>query len=413
MRRFLPRSRFQGPSGWVVDGSYAGVMLPFMSFRLRARIASTLALVACAAACAAGPGTESPDILPTDGPDAGPERPPPVDQGTGMEPNEPDEQPPVMISDAGVTVEPDDESTDEDFPDAATSDAGDAAVIASELGEQLFGHWSKRGNVGDCYDLQSWYTFSDDARVVVRSIDDNACYGPMLLSELSGTYAVDGAAHELSIALPGASFDAVRLSSTSVEIAASERRMTIAIGERPADAWRPAQELLDDEAFVSEDGARYRSVRYVRHETAAGETWLERDEQVELTIDPPLPLAAGASCHITVRYTLTELDREVAPDPIVDDVAIELDAIVQAPVAGWTRVVADEVAAAEVNETWPAWVAMLDERGLDSEAVGPGNRFASAVFPSFNYRDDAPNVLSVALPESGSWLHSPQPPPVP
>jgi hypothetical protein len=314
-------------------------------------------------------------------------------------------KPPVM---------PHDVAPDADPPPPEVDDPVHAWPIPSgPIAEQLFGHWRGPGQVGDCINYQSWYSFGDDGRVVNRSIDDNACFGPRLAAEASGYYSLDG--NLLAIALvDGLGSDRpFEMTSTTATVGEHQQRRTIAIAERPADQYGPAATVLDDHAFTSADGATFRSERYVLIVSdVGGEPLFEQEALVTLHVDPPLPLAEGTPCHVELTFWLSQFDAAVAPDAAVDEITLAFDATVRAD-QGWKQLIASELARAAREDQVTAWEAMLAAHGLDSHSVSFAWTFRQQVFPALRFIDANPHLLSVSLPESGRWVRSAEPPLLP
>jgi hypothetical protein len=312
------------------------------------------------------------------------------------------------------SVMPADIAPDDDPPAPDVDDPVHAWPIPSgPIAEQLFGHWRGHGQVGDCINYQSWYSFAADGRLVNRSIDDNACLGPRLAAEASGYYSLDG--NLLGIVLvDGLGSDRpFEMASTTAVVGERQQRMTIAIAERSADQFRPAATVLDDHAFTSADGATFRSERYVLLlADVGGEPLFEQDALVTLHVDPPLPVAEGTPCRVELTFRLAQFDAAVAPDAAVDEITLAFDATVRAD-QGWKQLIASDLAAVAREDQVTAWETMLATHGVDSHSASFAWTFRQQVFPALRFTDANPNLLSVSLPESGRWTKSAEPPLLP
>ena len=100
-------------------------------------------------------------------------------------------------------------------------------------------------------------------------------------------------------------------------------------------------------------------------------------------------------------------------EPAVDQLELDFDALVRSD-GDWQQLIASRVAAAAPEAQYLAWDAILIEAGLDeAHSVSFAWTFRQQVYPAWQYRPEAPELLSSTLPGYGRWTKATGPAPLP
>ena len=192
---------------------------------------------------------------------------------------------------------------------------------------------SAGGEIGNCLNTHSWYTFGSDGSVIERDIDENACSGTRLLNKLTGVYTLRDRVLELT--LPGLgqgpSYLGIIVTTPHDPVAKMVERFPI-IAANVSPPWTGNGHLaIDDSAYTGTDGAHYESHRYVRLDAASGSRIFEQDATFDVTVTPSLPLAPGQTCKVQVDFTLALFDAAATVTVENDTFRLTYDAISAPP----------------------------------------------------------------------------------
>jgi len=296
--------------------------------------------------------------------------------------------------------------------DSSVPDAADAGT--GPLADQLARTWiSAGGEVGNCTDTHTWYTFGSDGSVIERDIDDNACYGLRLVAKLTGGYTLSGQILEVTLNGLGAGTPYLDMSPPKEPVAKQVERSPIAISKVTAPGTGAGYLAMDDGAYGGPDHVHFVSPRYVRLESAAGTRLFERLLTYQVTLDPPLPLADGQSCKVQIDFSLTLYDAAALVTNEMDTFRLTYDAIARADAPGWIHLMPKALEGLSNEDAYVAWHQMLDNAGLSTNHSA---RFASMFDRNFSYylgyAIDDPTVLTQSLLGSGRWLEATKPLPI-
>jgi hypothetical protein len=374
-----------------------------------------IAFALVAAACGRSPGKSPPGP----GSDAagqrgdttvgGPDASTPTDAaGDGQPPSDAPAQtdaPVTPTPDAGVDAP----LADADAPPAdagatqdASSDAASSADGAAGLSQALTRTWIGPGPLGNCINESSWYTFGADGTVVERDIDDNDCtHVPRLLATIPGSYTLTGRLLELTMSGRGLDSGSLGFMSPTAQKVTKRLERSPVLVATVTPPWIGAGHLaLDHRAYTSDDGARFQSERYARLDAATGRLF-EQSTLHAITIDPPLPLAAGTPCTVTVDVSVTSFDAGSNPTSESGTFHVSYAAIIRATEPGWLRVLPQKIDGLASTDANSAWQGILDAAGFSQRTL----RFRSAAGMSYylGHPVDDARVLSEQLPQWGHW----------
>jgi len=301
-----------------------------------------------------------------------------------------------------------------DSTDASASDATDASIGGNPLADQLARTWISAGrDVGDCLDVSSWYTFGADGSLTERDIDDNACYGLRLIAKLTGVYTLSDRVLEMTLNGMGTGTPYLGMSPPQTPVAVQVERFPILTAKIATPGTGAGYLAIDGSAYTSTDGAHFQSPRYVRQQSAAGARLSERQLTYAVTVDPPLPLAAGTPCRVQIDFSMVLFDAAALVTDESDTFRMTYDAIARATEDGWMRLMPRLLDGLSNADSYTVWHQMLDQAGLSTNHSA---RFASIFDSNFSYYlgypTDDPRVLTQSLPQSGRWLEATKPLPI-
>ena len=283
------------------------------------------------------------------------------------------------------------------------------------LGDLLARTWiNASSGGGECTNLRVWYTFGADGSLIERDIDDNRCYGPQVIDRFTGAYTLRERALEMTLNGLGRGTQHVRFYTFPMEpVARFVERSPIMIGKLGASSPSAGLLAIDDQAYTSTDGVHYQSPRYVRMDSAAGARLFERELNYEVTVDPPLPLAAGQTCRVQVDFSLVLFEPAAAATEERGTFRLTYDAIIRVTEPGWMRLMPRALDGLSNEQVYDAWQAILEQAGLSTNHSG---RFAGLFQQNFGYYlaypTDDPHLLTQGLPGAGRWLEPMAPPPI-
>jgi len=292
-----------------------------------------------------------------------------------------------------------------------TGGAAGTGGAPSPLADLLARTWvSAGGEVGNCTNTSTWHTFGADGSLTVRNIDENACSGLKLLGKFSGVYTLRDRVLEMTLNGLSGGLPFLDMYAPKEPVAKTVERVPIMTAKQgPASSSRI---VIDDRAYTSTDGAHYQSRRYVWMESAAGTRLYERELVYDVTVDPPLPLAAGTPCRIQIDFSLALFD---AGGPVPEESGtfrMTYDAIARAE-EGWMRLMPKALDGLSNEEAYPAWQAMQQKAGL---SANHSSRFATIFDRNVSYYlgvpTDDPHLLTQGLPGLGRWLEPTRPLPI-
>jgi len=289
-------------------------------------------------------------------------------------------------------------------PDAA--DAGDSGT--SLLADMLARTWiSAAVTAGNCVNISTWYTFGADGSLIERDIDENACSGVMLIKKLTGVYTLRDRVLEMTLNGLGMGTPFLVRSPSQEPVATLTERFPIAAG-KIVTPWTGAGHLaIDSGAYTGADGAHFQSQRHLRLDSAAGARLFEQDLSYQVTVTPPLPLAAGQACQVQIDFALVLFDAAATVAQESDTFRITYAAVIRATEDGWMRLVPRPLDGLSTADAYTVWHSMLDSAGLSTSHSA---RFASTFDRNFVYYlghpTDDPHVLTQTLPQTGRWLEA-------
>ena len=302
-----------------------------------------------------------------------------------------------------------------DAPDASAPDATDGSVGGTDpLADLLARTWISAGGYGgDCLDISTWYTFGADGSLIERDIDDDDCYGLRLVAKLTGVYTLHERVVEMTLNGMGLGTPYLDMSTPKEPVAKQVERFPIVAG-KITTPWTGAGDLaIDGDAYTTTDGAHFQSPRYVRLDSAAGTPLFERQLTYAVTVDPPLPLAAGTPCRVQIDFSMVLFDAAALVPDESDTFRMTYDAITRATEDGRMRLMPRPLDGLSNEQRYTAWHQMLDQAGL---STNHSQRFASIFDRNFvyylGYPTDDPHVLTQSLPQIGRWLEATKPLPI-
>jgi hypothetical protein len=274
--------------------------------------------------------------------------------------------------------------------------------------------WISAGvNVGNCINISTWYTFGADGSLIERDIDDNGCSGLRLLDRFTGVYTLRERVLEMTLNGLGRGMPFLDMYSPKEPVAKVVERFPIMTGKLAAPSPSAGLTAIDGRAYTSADGVHYQSRRYVRMDSAAGTRLFERELIYEVTVDPPLPLAAGRPCRVQIDFSLVLFDAAAPVPEERDTFRMTYDAITRVTEEGWMRLMPRPLDGLTNEQAYPAWQAMLQQAGLSASHSA---RFASIFDRNFGYYlgypIDDPRLLTQSLPQLGRWLEPTTPLPI-
>jgi hypothetical protein len=309
-------------------------------------------------------------------------------------------------------------SATSDAAGAETSGARDAAAdgpggAQSSLAQLVARDWTGNGEAGNCINIKSWYSFGADGTAVNRDIDENACSRKNVLRAKSvGRYTLTD--HVLEMTLDGIGLDQTYLVMEPPKVPVANRleHFPVVAGVI-APPWIGAGRLaLDRDAYTGTDGAHFQSDRYARLESATGARLFEQKALFSITVDPPLPLAAGTSCQVDVDLALTSFDAAATPTTENGTFHVRYMAIVRNTEEGWMRLVPKVVDGLANDAASTAWTGVLDASDLSEHTP----RFRQVFNLGFSYylghQVGDTQALSQSLPQTARWTEATKPPPV-
>ena len=292
---------------------------------------------------------------------------------------------------------------------------GSATVPLSEL---LARTWIYSGvSGGDCTRISTWDTFGADGSLSERDIDDNQCYGPRLLNTFTGAYTLRERVLEMTLN----GLDAVpllrvyglgtyELGEPSVK---RVERFPIMIGKVAGSSLSAGLDAIDGRVYTSTDGVHDQSQRYARLEAAAGTRLFEREMTYQMTVDPPLPLAADRPCTVTIDFSLVLFEPGAPVTEERGTFHLTYDAITRVTDEGWMRLMPRALDGLPDEQIYPTWQALLDQAGLSTNHSERFARTFGVNFSySFGYPTDDPKVLAETLPGLGRWIEPTTQPPI-
>src|SRR5262245_45119181 len=276
------------------------------------------------------------------------------------------------------------------------------------LADMLARTWiGTTGMAGDCLNPNIWYTFGADGSLIERDIDENACSGTRLVQKLTGVYTLRDRVLEMT--LPGRGYGPSYLSmpTPNEPVAKMVERFPIIVAP-VAPPWTGAGHLaLDGSAYTGADGAHYQSRHYLRMDGASGSLLFEQDMTFDLTVNPPLPLAAGQTCQVQIDFTLAQFDAASTENSDNDTFSLTYDAIISATEDGWLDLKPAQLEGLTGDQVYVTWHRMLDQAGLSqNHSVLFAWLFDAAFNAYLAHRTDDPRVLTQTLPLSGRWLEA-------
>jgi hypothetical protein len=288
---------------------------------------------------------------------------------------------------------------------------------AVPLADLLARTWITAGQGGNCTRISTWSTFGADGSLTVRDIDDNLCSGLWLVNRFTGVYTLRDQILEMTLNGKGLGppyLDMMTYPVTTDPVARFVERSPIIAGKLAASSPSAGVTVIDDRTYTSTDGAHYRRPRYVRMESAAGARIYEMELNIDVTVDPPLPLAAGQPCRVQVDFSLALFD---AGNEVTEEggtFRMTYDATPRATEPGWMRVMPRALEGLPDEQSYPAWLAMLQQAGLSTNHSERFARIFAANFGGFylGYSVDDPHLLTESLPGVGRWQEATTPLPI-
>ena len=282
------------------------------------------------------------------------------------------------------------------------------------LADLLARTWiSASGMGGDCTNLHTWYTFGADGSLIERDIDENFCYETRLVDKFTGGYTLREQVLEMTLNGLGRGIPYVDMSTPDEPIAKLVERFPIVTGKLGATSPDAGLIAIEDRGYTSTDGVHYQSRRYIRTDSAVGTRLFERELTFDVTVDPPLPLAAGRPCRVQIDVSLVVFDAAAPVPEERDTFRMTYDAITRVTEPGWMRLIPRALDALSNEELYPAWQAMVQEAGL---STNHSERFARAFDQNFwgylGYASADPHLLAQSLPELGRWQEPDRPLPI-
>ena len=250
---------------------------------------------------------------------------------------------------------------------------GQTGGATSPLSELLAKTWiSASGNVGNCINISTWYTFGADGSLTERDIDENGCSGSKLLNKFTGVWTLRDRVLEMTErAGPG---DSV---SGHVQAHGNGRQARRAVPDRHRHAGGP----------VAERGSRRDRRRRVHQ--------------------------AGTACRVQIDFSLALYDAASTVTDESDTFRITYDAVMRATEPGWMRVMPRPLDGLPNDQATAAWQTMEQQAGL---STNHSMRFASIFDRNFvyylGYPTDNPHLLTQSLPSLGRWLEPTKPLPI-
>jgi hypothetical protein len=282
------------------------------------------------------------------------------------------------------------------------------------LAETVARTWlASSSNGANCFDHKTWFTFGADGSVVHRDIDVNACSGTKLLNRFTGVYTLRDRLMEITTNGLGLAKSRLSIYAPKEPVARLVDRFSIVSG-KIAPGWIGAGYLaLDDGAYTSTDGAHFQSERYVRMESATGGKLFEQNLDVAITVDPPVPVAAGQACTVQVDFTLSQFDAAAPTTPVTGSFRLTYDAVARVTEEGWMRLMPRELDTLPSEERTAVWRGILERAGLWSDYPLTFARTIEMNFVYYlGYANGDPRVLTQILPQTARWLEATTPPPI-
>jgi hypothetical protein len=241
--------------------------------------------------------------------------------------------------------------TDTGGTSGSAAAAGSAGAAGTGQVSELIGTWESMGYIGDCIDERMFLTFREPDQVSYADWNDDACTGPKLLSEKTGTFVVV-AQHTLEITWDLSGDPQAAPKARCVE------EYPFALGVSTKGTPGIIRDLF---VAVDERTWQYRTVDrcYDSADVVLDDTVID----LEVGLDAPLPLTGSGDCQMTVSAEVVRTSTTAADDMgsysadlyVVPCVIESQDGVQRIRYAGF-------VGAESVDE-YQIWQDFLDEQG--------------------------------------------------